>query len=128
MIDFSVFCGIVLCALVCIIVLKQNKIGISLPLSSVIGIGLMKTAFDILGSKNKAINTIFSNTLTNESLKIVAKIMLVSLLAEITADICRESGEGYLAKSIETIGKAEIIIICIPMLESIFSILQEIML
>ena len=128
MTDFVILCGVTLCALVSIILLKRSKTGIALPLASVVGVLLLKAAFNMAHVYKGTIAELLSAVNEKETLTILSKVFFVALLAETTADICRESGEDHLAKSIETVGKIEILILCLPVIESVLEIVKEIML
>lgn len=43
----------------------------------------------------------------------------VAVLTQLCADLCRQSGEGTLANGVEMAGRAEILLLCLPMLKSL---------
>ena len=57
----------------------------------------------------------------------VLKALGVAVLVQISADICRDCGENSLASGVELIGKLEIIILCLPMMEKIISTAKEVL-
>lgn len=57
----------------------------------------------------------------------VLKALGTAFLVQICADICRDSGEGSLASGVELIGKLEILLLCIPLLEDILGSVREVM-
>lgn len=125
--DFVYTCGLALCVLAFILIIKQTKTGAVLPLSIALGIILLKSSYSLIGSAKDGITNLLRYTTANENISVLGKVYFISLLTEITSDICRESGESYLAKSVETAGKAEIILLCIPLIESVFKMIREIM-
>ena len=50
------------------------------------------------------------------------KILGCGYLFGICADLCRELGEGGIAKSVEVVGRAEIIMIVLPFLKEIINL------
>ncbi len=55
-------------------------------------------------------------------IKAALKIMGIGYLFGICADICRELGEGGIAKSVEIVGRVEIIAVVIPFLREIIKV------
>ena len=57
----------------------------------------------------------------------VIKALGIAAITQICADICRDSGEGSAASGVELIGKLEILLLCIPMIEDILVTVREVM-
>ena len=57
----------------------------------------------------------------------VIKALGIAILTQICADICRDSGEGSAASWVELIGRLEILLLCIPMIEDILVSVREVM-
>ena len=51
----------------------------------------------------------------------------IVILTGISSDICRDSGEGTLAGHIETVGKLELLILCIPSIEEILATAKKLL-
>lgn len=47
------------------------------------------------------------------------KAMGVGLAVQISADICRDTGESGMAQKLELVGKAEIMVLCLPLIREI---------
>ena len=58
----------------------------------------------------------------------VIKALGVAVLVEVASDICRDCGENSIASGVELVGKIEIIILCLPMMEKIISTAKEVLL
>ena len=58
----------------------------------------------------------------------VLKALGVALISQICADVCRDCGEGSAASGVELIGRVEILLLCIPMLEAVISTVGEVLL
>ncbi len=56
---------------------------------------------------------------------LLLKALGVSLLSEYASGICRECGEESAASSIELFGKLELLILCIPLIEELLGIAEE---
>ena len=73
------------------------------------------------------IRSLFSGSSLGEYGDAVIKALGIAALTQICADICRDSGEGSAASGVELIGKLEILLLCIPMIEDILTTVREVM-
>lgn len=73
------------------------------------------------------LDSLFNGTGFGEWGGSVMKALGIAVLVQICSDVCRDSGEGGLASGIEVIGKIEIVILCLPMMERIVSIAKEVL-
>ena len=58
---------------------------------------------------------------TAQYLETILKGLGIVILTQICSDVCRDSGEGTLATHIETVGKVELLLLCIPLIEKILA-------
>lgn len=56
---------------------------------------------------------------------ILMKALAVSLITQLAADSCRDSGEGAIASKIELAGKAAVLLIAVPLFEALLGIVKE---
>jgi hypothetical protein len=49
------------------------------------------------------------------------------LLTQLCADLCRQSGEASLAGGVALAGKAELLLLCLPLLKELIVIAQELL-
>lgn len=73
------------------------------------------------------ISSLFNGTGFGEWGTSILKALGVAVLVQIAADICRDCGESSVASGVELIGKLEIIILCLPMMEKIISTAREVL-
>ena len=57
----------------------------------------------------------------------ILKGLGIVILTQISSDICRDSGEGTLAGYIETVGKLELLLLCIPLIEEILATAEKLL-
>ena len=57
----------------------------------------------------------------SEYVETILKGLGIVILTQICSDVCRDSGEGTLATHIETVGKVELLLLCIPLIEKILA-------
>lgn len=75
----------------------------------------------------KFINSIMGQTISLEYMEIILKTLAIAYMTQISAEICRECGENSIAFCIETVGKIEIVILSIPLINNIISISRELL-
>lgn len=63
----------------------------------------------------------------SEYMETLFKALGIAVLTEICAGICRESGEGGIAGGVELTGKAEILLLSLPMLTELLSTARELL-
>ena len=68
-----------------------------------------------------------NGSVTAQYLETILKGLGIVILTQISSDICRDSGEGTLASHIETVGKVELLLLCIPLIRQILSIAQKLL-
>lgn len=51
----------------------------------------------------------------------------IAFLTHITAELCRDCGENTLAGGVETLGKLEILVLCLPLIGAVMEMVREIL-
>ena len=72
------------------------------------------------------------NTLGKDSgafgyIETILKGLGIVILTQISSDICRDSGESTLAGHIETVGKLELLLLCIPLIGEILATAERLL-
>ena len=96
---------------------------VRIALTLVLGMLLLSAAAPILG---------FLRVLSEESDHATYTVLLfkalgIALLAQVCADICRESGESGLASGVELTGRIEILLLALPLMEDLLSMARELL-
>ena len=126
--DYLVLCGASLLAIFLILVLKQMNSTYALFLAVLFGIILIRQALNTIGNELEFFKEITQKATLTEVGNLILKIFGISLIVETTSDICRDSGESSIASKVELIGKAEILVLTIPLIKEILKIIENIML
>lgn len=58
---------------------------------------------------------------------LLLKALGIAILTQCTSDICRDAGESGVANGVELAGKAEILLLCLPLLGEIFASVKELL-
>ena len=75
----------------------------------------------------KFLNNIMGETLPLEYIEIILKTLAIAYMTQISSEMCRESGESSIAFGIETVGKIEIVILSLPLINNIISMAGELL-
>ena len=60
-------------------------------------------------------------------LETILKGLGIVILTQIASDICKDSGEGTLAGHIETVGKLELLLLCVPLIGEILGVAERLL-
>ena len=58
---------------------------------------------------------------------VLFKALGIATLTHLTAELCRDSGENTVASGVETLGKLEIVMLCLPLIGSVMDMIGEIL-
>lgn len=116
--------GIVLISLTAILLLRAYKPEWAVLLrmgAMVVCLGLM---LDLMGQAVTYASELTAMTggVDGEAWEMLLKALGLAFLTEITASICRDSGEGGLATWVETAGRLEILLLSFPLIRRIMDI------
>ena len=85
-------------------------------------------ALDQLTSVFQFLSTIYDNmTYGKDFFPIVVKVLAVAYLADFTAQLCIDAGEGAIGSKVELAGKIVIFYLSMPVLLSILDLIQSIL-
>ena len=63
----------------------------------------------------------------SQYIETILKGLGIVILTQICSDVCRDSGEGTLAGHIETVGKLELLLLSIPLIEEILATAEKLL-
>ena len=75
----------------------------------------------------KFLNSIMSEAIPLEHMGIILKTLAIAYITQISREICRECGESSIAFCIETVGKIEIVILSLPLINNVISMSKELL-
>lgn len=123
---FSI-CALSLCTVFIILFLRQIKSEYALPLVILLCILLIKNAISMLSVNMGFFNELFKDGIFGSYSVMLMKTLGISLVVQSTSDICRDANESAVAEKIELVGKAEIMVISIPLIKEILEITKEVL-
>lgn len=119
--------AVMICVVLLPVLQKQEgdiAAGLTVAVCCMIGTGLIQLLIPVVDflSELQALAHTDENTL-----KILFKIIGISLVCEISAAVCSDSGCSALGKSLQTLGASVILYLSIPVLQMFLSLVQEIL-
>ncbi len=117
-------CGIVLCALVVCLIFKNMRSEYSLFIRIFITTFASISTLLIFYPIFSFIDNISKNTIVYNYLPILFKALGIAFAVQITADICNDAQESTLANRITLFGKAEILVLSLPLIKNLFSLCE----
>lgn len=120
-------CGIAICAVVFILIIKQIKPEFTSIMTISVSIILFTAAMILAEPFIKYITDTINSTAYGTYMPVLLKALGIGLTAQTVADICRDSGENAIAAKIELVGKLEIMLISLPLIDNIITMSGEIL-
>ena len=120
-------CGIVICALVVCVIFKRIKDEYSLFIRIAVTSSIFIASMGILYPVLVYITEISKDTPIQAYVSTLVKALGIAFTVQITADICKDAGEGSLAEKITLFGKAEILVISLPLIKSLFVLTEKLL-
>lgn len=118
--DIIKIIGIGLIGLIITIILKQYKPEFSIYISLIAGALILVLALDKLTGIVQLLKSMAQkSSFNNQFLLILLKITGIAILTEFAGSICKDAGEGAIAKKIELGGSVLIMAISVPILSEL---------
>lgn len=121
------YCGAAIVALFAILILRTQKSEFSGIVSLAAGVLMLGAAAAAFYPTLELIGSLIEGTGFEGSLKTLTKALGITLAVQFTAELCRDSGESSIASKLELIGKAEILLLCLPLINDLIRLAAELM-
>ncbi len=123
MVDIISVCGLCICAvLICKATEKysgEQAVLLAITVSAVILLTVFSAVPKITGSISELMD---KTQLDSSYVSIIFKALGICYLTQFACDICRDCGENAVATAAEIAGKVELIIISLPLFESLINL------
>jgi stage III sporulation protein AD len=117
-------CGFALLAVITVLVLRSFRPEYATVAGIVAGIALLAATFVPLLSVLDSVTAIAEDTGFSAYSSVILKSMGIGILAQTTADVCRDSGVSMIAAKVEFAAKIMILLLCVPILETLMSLIK----
>lgn len=116
--------GIVLAALIAVILLKKTgrEFSLLIVICTVIIIFIIILE-DLYSVVDRLTDLTQSVSVVRPYISLMLKVLGISLISQLVSDLCRDSGESALASQAEIAGKIIILVVALPLFESVIEII-----
>ncbi len=118
-------CGAAIAAVMLILIIKQSKSEFSPLVSLAVCLIIFSAAAGILFTVFSWISSLDLGQAFSPYLSAMAKALGIALITQTTAEICKDSGESAIAGRIEMLGRAEILILSLPLVKELLQLAGE---
>lgn len=125
--DIIKLCGIAIIAAIFNIVLRREKGEFALAVSAVSGVMLLLCAVSSLAPALELMRELSAHVSQQHIgyFNVMIKALGVSVIVSAAADSCRDMGEAGVAKKLEFAGKAQLLLLALPLVRDISSLALE---
>ncbi len=116
------YCGLALLSLSVVLIVSQFKRELGRVIGICLGAAFLVPAFAQLFPTIEVINEFVADTPLAKYSSTLLKALGVALAVEICSDMCRDAGEPTLASRLEMIGKAELLLLALPLVSELIGI------
>lgn len=120
------YCGAALCALIGVIILKGQKSEFSTFVSLAASVILLGAAVSAFLPVTEFVFEAIDTSGFGEYLTTLTKALGITLAVQLSADVCRDAGEASLGAKLELVGKAEILVLCLPLIRDLITLATDI--
>lgn len=119
-------CGVVLAALMFVIVMKRTRPEFSALVSVASGVLIIGMAVAMTVPAMEYLRDISSQSGFSEYTEVVFKAVGIGVVTEMSAAMCSDAGESSLASQIGFFGRAEILLLSLPLLKNVVDMASQI--
>ena len=120
-------CGVGIIAAVSVVVIKQLRADVAIPIRLAANIILLSAAFSMASPVYSYLKDIIATSALSEYGSILIQAMGIAFATHMGAEICRDVGETGIAGGIELAGKCEILLVSLPLITSILDTASDIL-
>ena len=120
-------CAAAILSLFIIIIMREAKSSLTPTLKIAVIIFMAFTALGAYVPMYRQLLDIGSESALAKYMPLIIRSLGVAMLTRICADVCRDGGEGGLAFCVETAGKAEMLVIALPLVRELISNAQSLL-
>ena len=120
-------CGIAIIALAAVTVLRPQKSEFATMLSLLAGLMLLGGAAERFLPLLSEMLGLLENGAFSAYLDTLFRAMGITLCAHFASEICRDAGEHALAARLELFGKAELLVLAVPILSELCALAHAVM-
>ena len=117
-------CGFGCLGVITVLVLRSFRPEYATVAGIAVGLLLLVGTLAPLTEVLNSVSAIAEDTGFSVYSSVILKSMGIGILAQTTADVCRDSGAGMIGAKVEFAAKIVILLLCVPMLETLMSLIE----
>ena len=117
-------CGFALLGVAVVLILRGFRPEYATVAGIAVGMLLLLGTLTPLKTVMDSITSIAAHTGFSVYSTVILKSMGIGILAQTTADVCRDSGVGMIASKVEFAAKIIILLLCVPILQTLMSLIE----
>ena len=117
--DTLKICAVALLAVFCFSVVKRVNSSFDMPLKVTAAVVFFGIALAVAVPLFAYISELVAGSGLYEWQEILIGAFGIALMSHITAELCRECGEGSIGGYVELVGKVEILLLCLPLVKEL---------
>ncbi len=117
-------CGFAILGLVVTVILRNLRPDFAVYASIIVVLILLGTSVASMASVIRSLTTLSEETGFSVYTSVIVKTLGIGLLAQMTADVCRDSGASSIAAKVEFSAKILILGLCIPILQVLLGYIE----
>ena len=114
-------CAVAILAVFCFSLVRRVNTGFDMPLKLTAAVSFFGMVLAFSVPLFTYISELISNSELNRWQGIIFGALGIALMSHITAELCRECGEGSIGGYIELAGKVEILLLCLPLVKELLA-------
>ena len=118
-------CGVALLATFCFAVVRRVNSGFDMPLKLTAAVTFFGGVIALSIPLFDYLSELVEKSGLGAWQTVIFGAVGVSVLTHVTAEICRECGEGGLGGYAELAGKVEILVLCLPLIKELLAEVEE---
>ena len=117
-------CGFALLGVSVVLILRGFRPEYATVAGIAVGMLLLLGTLTPLKTVMDSITSVAAHTGFSVYSAVILKSMGIGILAQTTADVCRDSGVGMIASKVEFAAKIIILLLCVPILQTLMSLIE----
>lgn len=113
------YCGSALLVCAIVTILSEFKSSLAKVTATCAGIAMLATAAVHVYPSFEELTSLACDTALGSYSSILMKAIGVAVAVEVSADICKDAGEASLANKLESVGKAELLLLALPLVNEL---------
>ena len=114
----------IICAIICVII-KNYQSSFVIPTRLAGMIVLYTVILLTISPLVDYLVRIMGTNVPDESIKLIIKSLSIAYVTQISSNVCKDCGENSLSLCIDTVGKIEILVLAIPLIERIIKMSED---